>query len=76
MPTLLRQQGFNVSIRTNDHNPAHVHVSRAGKAVKIDLEPLSVSRVEGMPLSDVVAAVGIVEDNLELLLAAWRRIHG
>lgn len=76
MPTVLRVQGFRVSILTNDHNPAHVHVTKAGKSVKIDLEPVRVSRVGGMALSDIVKAVGIVEDNLEMLLAAWGQIYG
>lgn len=37
MPTLIREQGFEVRIYTLDHPPPHVHVAKAGAIVKIDL---------------------------------------
>jgi hypothetical protein len=42
----------------------------------IDLNPVGVREVYEMPLRNIVRAVGIVEDNLEKLIAAWRSIHG
>ena len=29
MPTIYRQDGFEVMIYTNDHRPAHVHIFKA-----------------------------------------------
>ena len=37
MPTLLREDGFEVRIYTLDHPPPHVHVTKTGAVVKIDL---------------------------------------
>ena len=37
MPTLLREDGFEVRIYTLDHPPPHVHVAKAGAVVKIAL---------------------------------------
>ena len=37
MPTVLRLDGFEVRIYLNDHEPAHVHVFRAGGEAKIKL---------------------------------------
>jgi hypothetical protein len=37
MPTVFRQEGFDVMIYTLDHEPEHVHVWKAGKEVVINL---------------------------------------
>ena len=37
MPTVLREDGFEVRIYTFDHPPPHVHVAKAGAIVRIDL---------------------------------------
>jgi hypothetical protein len=37
VPTLIREEGFEVRIYTLDHPPPHVHVAKAGAIVKIDL---------------------------------------
>ena len=36
MPTVHREEGFEVRIYTSDHPPAHVHVAKAGAIVRID----------------------------------------
>src|SRR2546422_10696385 len=37
LPTLIREDGFEVRIYTLDHPPPHVHVAKAGAVIKIDL---------------------------------------
>ena len=37
MPTIYRQNGFEVMIYTNDHRPAHVHIFKADGEVLIYL---------------------------------------
>lgn len=37
MPTVLRESGFNFRIYTDDHEPSHVHVIKAGKEAVITL---------------------------------------
>lgn len=81
MPTPLRVRGFDVMIYTRDeHPPAHVHVWKAGGEVIIHLgdedTPPLVHEVKRMPKRDVRKALTIVEDNQELLLGEWRRLHG
>ena len=53
-----------------------MHVRTAGGEVVIELPSLAVRKVKGMPMADVVTAVGIVADHAEELIAAWRRYHG
>ena len=47
MPTLIREEGFEVRIYTFDHPPPHVHVAKAGAIVKIDLSTHHVIEIVG-----------------------------
>ena len=80
MPTVLRHGGFDVMILTNDHTPSHVHVFRAGTEVVIKLGSGTarpyISQVNGMTKGNAKKAVRLIEENLEALREAWRRIHG
>ena len=82
MPTVLDVDGFQVRIRLppREHGPAHVHVWKAGTHVVINLpqgdQPLGIRIVHRMRDLDVVAAVRLVEANVELLLTEWRKHHG
>jgi hypothetical protein len=80
MPTILTCQGTTFKILTRDHDPAHVHVYRAGDAAKIGLGdeengPYLMLNV-GMKAKDLRQALEIVEQNQAMLLAAWRKYHG
>ena len=45
MPTVLREDGFEVRIYTLDHPPPHVHVAKAGAIVRIDLATRTVTEI-------------------------------
>ncbi|SRR5713101_5375823 len=47
MPTVLREEGFEVRIYTLDHPPPHVHVAKAGAIVRIDLATRTVTEIVG-----------------------------
>lgn len=74
MPTVLRENGFEVMIYTHDHLPMHVHIFRAGAEVLISIETIAVREVRGMKAKDVRAAQEIVAANQEFLISAWKRI--
>jgi len=80
MPTVLRMCGFEVRVNTDDHEPPHVHVWKAGLWVKVaigDVDTASyVLHAGSMKPRDAVRAVRIVENAWEMLLAHWRKIHG
>lgn len=76
MPTILRQNGFDVMIFTNDHRPAHVHVFKTGAEVVLSLLPVNIRDNYRMSKRDVRKAVEIVSANQQLLLRAWRELHG
>ena len=80
MPTVLRIGALRVVIYPNDHRPAHVHVIGQGHEAVFELDrPLSgVTLRENYGFARRVVAR--IEEalvlNMELLLAAWERIHG
>jgi hypothetical protein len=81
MPTVHREDGFNVIIYPNDHLPSHVHVIKGGGQVIIklgsEIEPPSLSQVYGnISNKEVLKALKIVATHQLKLITAWRTIHG
>jgi hypothetical protein len=48
VPTVLRQEGYDIVIRSNDHEPAHVHVFEGDGEAKINLDPIELIQVWNM----------------------------
>jgi hypothetical protein len=76
MPTLLRENGFEFRVRTNDHEPAHVHAFLRDGEAKINILTGEMTDVWNMRPTDVRRAEDIVRENRDVLLAGRRRIHG
>ena len=77
MPTVLREEGFEVRIYTLDHPPPHVHVAKAGAIVRIDLATRTVTEIVGTIFDrDVKRAERLVARHAKRLKAEWARIHG
>ena len=80
MPTVLVTQGFYVRIRTNDHEPAHVHVSKVGGEARIALglnggTPRLLTVSKEMNSRDAATALRLVIEHNEELLTQWREVH-
>lgn len=80
MPTVLREEGFEVRIYTNDHNPPHVHVYKSGSVCKIALVgvdelPSFIQISRNMRRSDAWLAISIVEKYQQYLLNRWSEIY-
>ena len=79
MPTLLREDGFEVRIYTLDHPPPHVPVAKAGAVVKIDLTAHhAIEIVSLISERDVKRAEQLVVRNAPFLKprmgeATWRQ---
>ncbi len=80
MPTVLRKNGFQVIIWTNDHEPIHVHVFKAEGELVINLGndkvEVSIRENYGMRNTDLRRALSLISRNHDLLLEKWREIHG
>ena len=79
MPTVLRQDGYEIRIYINDHTPSHVHVIKADVAAIINLGDENVTpKIDenfGLKKNDLKKALRIVENNQNFLLEQWRQIH-
>ena len=79
MITVLRSQGLEFAIYTDDHPPPHVHVYGGGKA-KIALVGRNgrpeLLRASGLKDGDIRKAMRVVVEHREELLQMWSEIHG
>ena len=79
MVTVHREAGLRFVLFTDDHEPAHVHVSANG-AARINLSGPSgdpqLVRSHGMSAGDLRKAMRIVTEQQICLLERWRDIHG
>lgn len=79
MVTVHREAGFRISIFTDDHEPAHVHVRGDGHAKVNLLGPDGLPALvfaKGMTLAELRKAMRIVGEQQHNLLARWNEIHG
>jgi hypothetical protein len=77
VPTLIREDGFDVRIYTLDHPPPHVHVLKAGAVVKVDLAAHRATEIIGVISDrDVKRAERLVARHSDRLRREWERIHG
>ena len=77
VPTLIREEGFEVRIYTFDHPPPHVHVAKAGAILKIELATCQVTEIAGtISDRDVQRAERLVAKHAPFLTAEWTRLHG
>jgi len=76
VPTVIREQGFEVRIYTLDHPPPHVHVAKAGAIVKIDLSTCHAVEIFGsISDRDVRRAERLVERHAHFLVEEWEKLH-
>lgn len=80
MPTVHREEGFDIIVYPNDHAPAHVHVFKGDGTIQINIgnadTAASVIEAWNMKPKDVARAVEIVGENWQALLRKWKEIHG
>ena len=77
MPTVIREDGFEVRIYTFDHPPPHIHVAKSGAIVRIDIATLLVTEIVGdLSDRDVKRAERLVALHARRLTKEWAKIHG
>jgi hypothetical protein len=71
MPTIFIVFGFCFKFYSNDHEPVHIHVTKDGHEAKFNLEPLALVFNRGFKKHELTVITGIIEENVEILLARW-----
>ena len=75
-PNVLVIGGYRIVIYTAEHGPAHVHVISADRLAKFYLDPVALVENNGFLSRELRRIERIIIDNQQLLLDAWRGIHG
>jgi hypothetical protein len=75
-PTVVRQDGYQLIIFTNDHPPPHVHVRHSGRVARARLKPIEILHNSGYNARELSKIRAIVEEHQALLLEAWFELHG
>lgn len=77
MPTVLRVRGYRFFFFSMEgREPAHIHVTHAGRYAKFWLEPVTLADVRGFRDHELTEIRQIVADNRELFLGRWHEYFG
>ena len=76
----IKHNGFKLIIRSNDHNPPHVHVVKAGGELVFVLgndgeEPFPDRELAPMKKTDARNALKTVKEKKMELIQKWRAVH-
>ena len=71
MPTLLIVEGFRFFFYSNEHLPIHIHIEKAEKTAKFNLENIELVKSSGFNSSELKTIRNLVEENQELLIQKW-----
>jgi hypothetical protein len=77
---VLEIDGYKFVIFSDDHEPAHVHVKKAGNMVRIQLDTgqsVKILTIHGnLKIPEIAKAKSLTIEYNETLLREWRKIHG
>lgn len=77
MPVVLRVKGYKFWFYEADlDEPPHVHVGKSGKEAKYWLDPPRLARAGRFRPAELGEIEGIIDINLDFLLAAWNKEQG
>ncbi len=77
MPTVLLIDGYRFFFYMNDHEPIHVHVSKAGKEARFDLVPeIDLTYCRGFKKNELRDILSLLVDHYDTFIDAWRQTFG
>ena len=77
MVTVLYRQrhGFDVRIYIKGHPPAHAHVWKGDKELRINLITFEVTRNRGYNTREIRQIRALIAENQDLLLDVWKELQ-
>ncbi|WP_229376738.1 DUF4160 domain-containing protein [Fibrella aquatilis] len=61
----------------NEHEPIHIHVSKAGNEARFDLLPvIDMTHCRGFKRNEIREIVNIIIDRYEHFIDAWKQTFG
>ena len=71
MPTVLRIDGYRFFFFSDEHLPKHIHIEKADRYVRIEIETLEVTDSYNISHKEINKLRKLVEQNRETLRGAW-----
>ena len=71
MPTVLIVDGFRFFFYSNEHLPIHIHIEKAEKTAKFNLEFVELIKSSGFNAVEIKQLRKLVELNQEFLIQKW-----
>ena len=68
MPTIIDIDGFRFFFYSNEHPPKHIHIEKAEKTAKFNLEFIELIKSSRFNASELKQIRNLVEENQELLI--------
>ncbi len=75
MGTVVVYRNVRIVVRTNDHDPPHIHAIRGDAEAKIEIVSREIHYSSGFSKRDLERIVDFLASQEELLLEAWDAIH-
>lgn len=71
MPTLFILLGFRFFFWSNEHEPAHVHISKGDAEAKYNINSLELVENYGFKKNELRLIESILEENKEIIAERW-----
>jgi Domain of unknown function (DUF4160) len=71
MPTVIHIYGFRFFFYSNEHLPKHIHIEKAEKTAKFNIEFVELIKSSRFNASELKQIRNLVEENQELLTQKW-----
>lgn len=71
MPTVFYIDGFRFFFYSNEHLPKHIHIEKAEKTAKFNIETIEIIKSSGFNASELKQIRNLVEENQETLIQKW-----
>ena len=71
MPTVFNSNGFRFFFFSNEHLPKHIHIEKAGKTSKFNIENIELVKSSGFNATELKQIRSLVEQNQEYLIQRW-----
>jgi hypothetical protein len=71
MPTVFYLDGFRFFFYSNEHLPKHIHIEKAEKTAKFNLENIILVKSSRFNATELKQIRNLVEANQEILIQKW-----
>ena len=72
MPTIFTVFGLHFMFYSDDHEPMHVHIVRAGNEAKFNVHPIKLIHNHGFKKHELSLIESLIEENEAMIVERWK----